>query len=113
MASRDRSQGFVFAYVDVAKLLKERDEVAKHIDQNSPVEESVRPVPAPVQTVNFNKDRITSETKAIAPAQVEAPRPSVQEIRQNLDRLQALHHKLHAMLEELDKVTDNPKKRNR
>ena len=47
MAQRDRSQGFGFVYVDIAKLLTQRDELEKNHG----------PIPTgDAKTVNFNKD---------------------------------------------------------
>lgn len=37
---------------------------------------------------------------------------AIQQIKENLDRLQHLHHKLHAMLEELNHIT-KPERRKR
>lgn len=100
MAQRDRSQGFAFVYVDIRKLLAEKDTLIQ--DDFG----SQQPIPtqgAPV--INFNKP-----TMAPAPAVKAQPaNPAVEQVRQNLDRLQSLHHKLHAMLEELNQLTDEKK----
>jgi len=80
MAERDWSQGFAFIYVDVKELLKNN---SSKIDQS----------------FNFNKDPI-KETRDDA----------VQRLKDNLDRLQSLHHKLHAALYELDTITNKKKK---
>lgn len=96
MAQRDRSQGFGFVYVDVATLLKQ----AKTWNPSEDEPQG--------QTVNFNKDPKPAPTPVAAtPAPKESFKDrskAVQEIQSNLDRLQALHHKLHAMLEELNQA---------
>ncbi len=101
MAQRDRSQGFGFIYVDINDLLAQRSAIAKADQENlhmAPMKET--------QAIQLNR-----ETPTPAPALVEtAPKAperthAIQQIRDNLDRLQSLHHKLHAMLEELNKVT--------
>jgi hypothetical protein len=111
MATRDKSQGFGFMYVDITRLLAQRDELKKNED--APV------TTAGHQTINFNRDReplrVVSNPADRAP--VATPTDSVRErsqaihqIRENLDRLQSLHHKLHAMLEELNGITADKKK---
>ena len=102
MAQRDRSQGFGFVYVDIAKLLanKEWQKEGMPITSNEDA-----------QVINFNRDPQLKAATETAPA--EAPRdkvPAVQQIRENLDRLQSLHHKLHAMLAELNQLTGDKKK---
>lgn len=102
MAQRDKSQGFGFVYLDISKILSQRAELEKNND--APIDTSE------VKVVNFNKDPIP----AVAPQASEPTREraaAVAQIRENLDRLQSLHHKLHAMLDELNQVTDK-KKRN-
>lgn len=97
MAERDRSQGFGFMYVDISKLLSDK---AK-LENDKPV------LTENVKTANFNKDN----TEAKEPAKVLDLHPdksiAIKQIKENLDRLQSLHHKLHAMLEEIDKSTKN------
>ncbi len=99
MANRDKTQGFGFMYVDITKLLKQRDEVAKM---------EAKPVMTNnLSTLNFNKDIVDSEMKSpeSKPADTRIDREAaIHQIKSNLDRLQALHHKLHAMLEELNKA---------
>ncbi len=104
MAQRDKSQGFGFVYVDLAKILADRDKLDPQSSQpfhptNAPVinfnkDTNVRPVPAPAPVADAARDRSTA----------------IAQIRENLDRLQSLHHKLHAMLEELNSVTDKKKR---
>lgn len=90
MAHRDRSQGFGFVYVDISTLLKQRDAM------NAP-------------SVNFNKD---PEKPKDTQEREETPRISaIHQIKQNLDRLQTLHHKLHVMLEELNQITSSKRRR--
>lgn len=104
MAYRDKSQGFGFVYVDLEKLLAQRDELIKN-----PL---VHPQTESVQTVNLNRD-----TRRDVPKTERAPEAALPsgvtlaQIRENLDRIQALHHKLHAVLEELSTVTDREKKK--
>ncbi len=106
MAQRDRSQGFGFVYVDIAKLLASKQDLPK---EGTPMNTG------DAQVVNFNKDR-KSETTMIsdaAPASdtsLQDRAAAVNQIRGNLDRLQSLHHKLHAMLEELNHLTAQKKK---
>lgn len=101
MAYRDRSQGFGFVYMDIESFLSKKDEWT---------EEGPLPL-AQVKTVNFNKDQAfeksqSKETPApsVTPAPVSPIRTPVEQIRQNLDRLQALHHRIHVMLEELNQL---------
>lgn len=111
MAYRDRSQGFAFVYTDLAKLLRERDKI---------VDNDHGPVYGPEEkSVNFNKDSQVAKRVApvavasedvIAPAATER-NSAIRQIRENLDRLQTLHHKLHSMLDELNTVTDPKKKK--
>jgi hypothetical protein len=105
MGYRDKSQGFGFVYTDMAKILADRDRLTR--DDGGPVHSPETP------SINFNKDRVTppAPTPAATPDSGKTRSVAMQEIRENLDRLQSLHHKLHAMLDELNKVTDNGKKR--
>lgn len=102
MAQRDRSQGFGFMYVNIAKLLTEKSEEMP--------KESTPVLTNNVRTANFNKD--TAAPAKSEPTRVLADRATaITQIRENLDRLQSLHHKLHAMLEELNRITDSSKSR--
>lgn len=103
MAQRDRSQGFGFMYVDITKLLKQRDELAK--SEMTPVTTNN------VMTANFNKDK-TLEVPSITANVPYDKAQAIAQIKSNLDRLQSLHHKLHAMLEELNKISDKKTKTN-
>ena len=115
MAHRDRSQGFAFVYVDLAKLLRERD---KFTDNDT------GPVYGPEEkSINFNRDIATAvrptpvtTTAPVEPAEISPQtterNSAIRQIRENLDRLQSLHHKLHSMLDELNTVTDTKKKKN-
>jgi hypothetical protein len=93
MAQRDRSQGFAFVYVDVAKLLKENTKVR----EDSPVL-----IPEDTQAV-----RVPKSSRSMSNAPKDSP--AVQQIQENLDRLSVLHHKLHAMLDELNQITGKKK----
>jgi hypothetical protein len=106
MAQRDRSQGFGFMYVDISKILKQRDELAK--SEMTPVSTNN------VMTANFNKDRKieTPVTAEVPPTVPYDKAQAIQQIKNNLDRLQTLHHKLHAMLAELNKISDKKTKTN-
>lgn len=91
MAHRDRSTGHAFMYVNVKDLLKQTQEIRKASEAGSPVP---------------TESQITHQ---FTPApQSPSPSPAVantEQIKGNLERLQSLHHKLHAMLEELNKLT--------
>ena len=105
MAQRDRSQGFGFVYVDIAKLLTQGDELEK----------SHGPIPTgDAKTVNFNKDPQIAKPAPI-PSQNgdsgQERKQAINQIRQNLDRLQSLHHKLHAMLADLNHITESSDKK--
>ncbi len=91
MASRDRSQGFGFVYMNMESILSSKE----------PWTEFGPVTNAEVKTVNFNKD---IAAPLAAEAEQSAPKKSVEQIRENLDRLQTLHQRLHAMLQELNQV---------
>ena len=99
MAYRDRSQGFGFVYVDLKKLLSESAKF--DVDESAPVE-----FESSAKTIH-----VTKESIAAAPAAVAPPSAPVEKLKENLDRLQQLQHKLHAMLEELSTIADKEKKR--
>ncbi len=110
MAQRDKSQGFGFVYVDVASLFATRDQLDKKNSRATPI-----PNPSEAKTLNFNKDpqvRVAPEEPTTVPVtgSVETKGAAITQIRENLDRLQSLHHKLHAMLEELTQITGREKK---
>lgn len=79
MAHRDRSAGHAFMYVDIKDLLTQTSAIKKAADNQAPVPA------APNATHRFGTESA--------------------DIQGNLERLQSLHHKLHAMLEELNKLT--------
>lgn len=118
MAHRDRSQGFAFVYADLKKLLSE----GRHLDPIHPVGQGIDPKKA----LNFNRDELAPRAKRDEtspssddfmpiqpiPASTEGSLDAVhermqaiQQIKRNLDRLQSLHHRLHAMLEDLEKAS--------
>ena len=104
MAQRDRSQGFGFVYMDVSKLLKQKNEDMP-TDFQAPIDTESLTV------ANFNKDtNRTLEVSAEQSDYVRSRATAMQQIRTNLDRLQSLHHKLHAMLAELNSLTGEKKK---
>lgn len=136
MAERDKSQGFGFVYVDVKKLLEEaraRVTEATTTESATPSEKSDAPteaseksaanVPTPIsvqwptpgaKVLNFNRDTdVVPAPTADAVPSVATQNPSValKQIRQSLDRLQALHHKLHAVLAELSQATERDRKK--
>ena len=85
MSYRDKSQGFGFVYLDISKLLAQ-----KNLGED--------PVMDPeALTVNLNKDPFKAK-----------PAP-VTEVTQNLDRLATLHQKLHVLMEELNQLTKKKK----
>ncbi len=103
MAHRDRSQGFGFIYVDIEDVLAQRNEIAKADQQNMHVAPSKE-----IQRISLNRDPRSTESQTIPTPATPPPQErqqAISQIRENLDRLQSLHHKLHAMLEELNKVT--------
>jgi hypothetical protein len=104
MAHRDKTQGFGFVYVDLKKILAQRDHISN--PQNEPQNELV---PEGTQSVNFNKDPLPVAPDANTRQRAQA----ITQIRTNLDRLQSLHHKLHAILEDLNKITDSDNKKKR
>jgi hypothetical protein len=102
MAFRDKSQGFGFVYVDVEKLLAQRDELSKN---------PLHPQAETAQTINLNRDKTRTEGPKIVPVPSLPSEPSLADIREKLDKLQTLHHKLHVVLEELSTVTGNDTKK--
>lgn len=112
MAHRDRSQGFGFMYVNMAKILEERD-------NRAPAKEEAPVLTDNVKTVNFNKDtQVHPDVKRVAKpsaqsnpsAFVEERTKAIEQIKSNLDRLQSLHHRLHTILDELNQITNRDKK---
>ena len=95
MAERDRSQGIGFVYSDISTLLKE----SKQWDDNAAQ-------PVHFETVS-EKDSVTL-TKPTAPNS--SNDESIRQIKGNLERLQGLHHKLHAILGELSDLSNKKKK---
>ena len=81
MAHRDRSANHAFMYIDIRQLLENNQQVATESAAGAPV--------------------TTSEVKTVQLPQTS----SISALQNNLDRLQSLHHKLHAMLDELNKLT--------
>lgn len=82
MAQRDKSQGFGFVYIDIKKLL---------------AQSGTEPVMEPnAKAVNLNRDPY-------------APKIASEQVKTNLDRLSALHHKLHVLMEELNQLTKKRK----
>ena len=92
MATRDRSQGFGFVYMNLESFLSKKDQW---------LEEGPVAAPAEAKTMNFNKD-----AAATSP---ESAKASVAQIRENLDRLQSLHQRIHGMLQELNQLGNRKK----
>ena len=114
MAFRDRNQGFGFVYVDIKKLLEQTDEISQN-PESHPQEDTAfsihlpkKPTPVPNPAPAPVADMKNAEVQAAAARPVE---DRIKQIKENLDRLQTLHHKLHAVLEELSSVSRNNKKK--
>jgi len=87
-----------FIYVDFKKLLSQRAEAknaAPELTRSGELQ------------INLNRDPQppTGDRKSTGD-----PSRAITQIRENLDRLQSLHHKLHAVLDELSQVTDKKKR---
>ena len=98
MAQRDRTQGIAFVYTNLAEALRKREALESHapLDTGS------------AQKVNLPKEVFHQARSSQSP---EAPthQERVARVKANLDRLQSLHHKLHAMLAELNQMTNGKK----
>ncbi len=102
MATRDRSQGFGFVYMNLGTLLSKQEWA---VDETAPVAP-----PQGAKVLNFNKDtNFVAEKPAPAPAPAEPVKAPIEQIRENLDRLQTLHHRIHVMLEELNTLSGRKK----
>lgn len=100
MAYRDRSQGIAFVYAPIRHLLKDESEASSSeafIDtKNAP-------------KINLNKDPLPAPQKPEAQWLKERG-AALSQIRENLDRLQSLHHKLHTMLGDINSASGKKKK---
>lgn len=107
MAYRDQTQGFGFVYVDIETLMARRDELLNRPETTPHLEG--------VKAINLNRDeQVTAPERPavkLAPMAPNEREVAIRQIRENLDRLQTLHHKLHAMLDELNSATDSKKKK--
>ncbi len=121
MAHRDTSQGFGFLYVDVEQIFRnlrlqkieaqENNNNNNHDNNNAKVSSRAENAAAKNEDqslFHIPKDKNQKSSMSTAVPGNSSTR-AVSEIRSNLDRLQSLHHQLHAMLEELDQVTKKPK----
>lgn len=118
MANRDKSQGIAFVYGDLQKMLSDefvpwaKDSSVKAV--NFPLPEPRRAVSkleeAPVPESNPTSEEVNEENRSVGRRKSDQDTASIRRIRENLDRLQTLHHKLHAMLEELNQVSGSKKK---
>jgi hypothetical protein len=79
-------------YVDVNDLLKQTQEIRKSAEAGTPVHTQSK------ETHHF-------ADATVNPSSGSSPNVPTEQIKGNLERLQSLHHKLHAMLEELNKLT--------
>lgn len=119
MAYRDKSQGFAFVYVDIHKLLASQK-------SGKPFSSPPEATPPKPNVVNLNRDpKVTKKTddavEAFLPVQPELQPKSledvksrgeaIQQIKSNLDRMQSLHHKLHTVLDDLNRVSHWKKKK--
>lgn len=104
MARRDNGQGFGFVYFDLSVLLGKNRAFAT-------AQESVETGNYSVPNINFPKFHNGSSKTEVLENTPPSPTGTkkVRDIRDKLDRLQALHHKLHVMLEEVDKLTKKKK----
>jgi hypothetical protein len=111
MAQRDHNQGFGFMYADITKLIEKKRELDK--------QDGFAPLPQEGQTLNFNRDKgslvAKSSKEMVSPEGfnnfVRDRSNAISTLKDNLDRLQSLHHKLHSMLDELNKITERDDKK--
>lgn len=111
MAHKDRNQGFGFMYADITKLIAKK----KELENN----EGFAPIPTVGQTLNFNKDKTPVVAKPISQIHstdgfndlIKDRANAIATLKENLDKLQSLHHKLHSMLDEINKLTDRDTKK--
>lgn len=112
MAVRDKSQGFGFVFVDTNKLINQLDEV-----EHNP---EVHPQQNTAQSFHFHKDIEPSPTvdiklehlKPVESTEKKKPMDErIKQIKENLDRLQKLHHKLFSVLDELSAASRSRKKK--
>jgi len=111
MAQRDRNQGFGFMYADITKLIAKKREI-----ENT---EGFSPIQPEGKTLNFNRDKspvVSKQALEISSTlntqqMIQDRNNAVATLKDNLDRLQSLHHKLHSMLDELNKITEKDTKK--
>lgn len=77
-------------YVDVKDLLEKTQQIRKAAEAGAPVSSQTQTTHQFTPAIHSEKSQDSSQ--------------SSDQVRSNLERLQALHHKLHAMLEELNKL---------
>ncbi len=114
MATRDKSQGFGFVYIDIAKLLQNKQDAEPIFDKEA---RSINLNKTPWKSSgNLNDDaKVTWPTTAIpatpftSAVDQTSPIAPVAQVTSNLDRLSALHHKLHVLMEELNTLTKKKK----
>jgi len=119
MAFRDRSQGFGFVYVDIKQLLEQTDAInanpeahpqektalSIHIPKKAAPAPVVMPAPAPAAN-EIKPEELASNVTNLNKQPMDA---RIKQIKDNLDRLQSLHHKLHAVLDELSTASRKKK----
>ena len=110
MAFRDRNQGFGFVYVDIKKLLEQKDIIEQN-PETHPQENTAFSVHMPKKAAPSPAPVIVPMPEVKSEARLQQPVDErIKQIKENLDRLQSLHHKLHAVLDELSNVSRNKKK---
>lgn len=99
-------------YADITKLIEKKKELE--------TQQGFTPIQPEGKTLNFNRDSKPFVAKPIAEIpstngvnqMLQDRTNAISTLKDNLDRLQSLHHKLHSMLDELNKITDkDPKKK--
>lgn len=91
MANRDKSQGFGFLYGDLSTIVAQKNfQQANHS-----------------KTVNLNRDPIA--LRPLDENSNETNKDPIHQVKENLDRLQNLHHKLHAILNDLNHLSTKKK----
>lgn len=77
-------------YVDVKDLLQKTQQIRKAAEAGTPVSSQAQTTHQFTPAIETDKSHESSQTS--------------DQVKSNLERLQSLHHKLHAMLEELNKL---------
>ncbi len=108
MAYRDRSQGIAFVYGDLHTLVQRAKEApAEDAHIPVPVNDLPRQISLPVTSKEpkIPTTPVQGSTQDSQGAEWASNRTAaLHQIRSNLDRLQSLHHKLHSMLSDINKL---------